>query len=61
MWRWSNCGFFPAFFTDLGKSEDPMEGGSGVLPPQNCGGIYKERFEPTFDNKLVNLMPLFIR
>ena len=27
-----------AFFTGLGKGEDLMEGGRGVLPPHNCGG-----------------------
>ncbi len=32
--------YFPVFFTNLGKGEDPMEGGRGVLPSQNCGGIY---------------------
>jgi hypothetical protein len=32
--------FFLTFFTDLGKGEDPMEGDRGVLPQQNCGGIY---------------------
>ena len=26
------------FFTGLGKGEDLMEGGRGVLPPLNCGG-----------------------
>jgi hypothetical protein len=29
----SKCVFFSAFFTDLGKGEDSMEGGRGVLPP----------------------------
>jgi hypothetical protein len=28
------------FFTGLGKGDDPMEGGRGVVPPQHCGGIY---------------------
>ncbi len=28
----SNC-VFSAFFTDMGKGEDLMEGGRGVLPP----------------------------
>jgi hypothetical protein len=30
--RTNNCVFL-LFFTDLGKGEDPMEGGRGVLPP----------------------------
>jgi hypothetical protein len=29
----SNRVLFSAFFTDLGKGKDPMEGGRGVLPP----------------------------
>ena len=34
------CGLLRAFFTDLGKGDDPMEGGRGVVPPQYCGGIF---------------------
>jgi len=35
--------FFFCFFTGLGKGEDPMEGGRGVLLSQQCGGIYSEK------------------
>jgi hypothetical protein len=29
---------FFSVFSGLGKGGDSMEGGGGVLPPQNCGG-----------------------
>jgi hypothetical protein len=39
-------------------SYDPMEGGRGVIPPQYCGGIYKQKIISTLDRVYINVVAL---